>query len=247
MRRWHRFFFVNRRRLRNFISAGAIDASSDAPRLVGMPKVDCLVDGSLRRDDGPARPSARSRPADDSVRADVVGGLVAEPDGPRARRGAAGAILERDRQAPRSVAAICARSTPAASTGRPVSDASSAGKTGRLASGRGHLSVSRGGRRDDHRSQLGGLRIPPARPPARPDSRAGAPARLEHQRGVRAPSCGRGAVGRRPDGRAAGRRAGTRRSIGRLRLAPRCRRGSLLPARQRDRRARSTSSTTPWS
>ena len=50
MRRWHRFFFVNRRRLRNFISAGAIDASSDAPRLVGMPKVDCLVDGSIRRD-----------------------------------------------------------------------------------------------------------------------------------------------------------------------------------------------------
>ena len=26
MRRWHRFFFVNRRRMRNFISAGAIDA-----------------------------------------------------------------------------------------------------------------------------------------------------------------------------------------------------------------------------
>jgi CDP-Glycerol:Poly(glycerophosphate) glycerophosphotransferase len=50
MRRWHRFFFVNRRRMQNFISAGAVDASSDAPRLVGMPKVDCLVDGSLRRD-----------------------------------------------------------------------------------------------------------------------------------------------------------------------------------------------------
>jgi hypothetical protein len=51
MRRWHRFFFVNRRRLRNFVQAGAIDASSDAPRLIGMPKVDCLVDGSLGRDD----------------------------------------------------------------------------------------------------------------------------------------------------------------------------------------------------
>jgi hypothetical protein len=50
MRRWHRFFFVNRRRMQNFITAGAIDATSDAPRLVGMPKVDCLVDGSLRRD-----------------------------------------------------------------------------------------------------------------------------------------------------------------------------------------------------
>lgn len=50
MRRWHRLFFVNRRRMQNFIAAGAIDASSDAPRLIGMPKVDCLVDGSLRRD-----------------------------------------------------------------------------------------------------------------------------------------------------------------------------------------------------
>jgi len=50
MRRWNRFFFVNRRRMQNFIAAGAIDASSDAPRLVGMPKVDCLVDGSLRRE-----------------------------------------------------------------------------------------------------------------------------------------------------------------------------------------------------
>ena len=47
---WHRLFFVNERRLRNVISAGAIDAASPAPRLVGMPKVDCLVDGSLRRD-----------------------------------------------------------------------------------------------------------------------------------------------------------------------------------------------------
>ena len=64
MRRWDRFFFVNRRRMQNFIAAGAIDRDSTAPRLVGMPKVDCLVDGSLRRDDivvrlglDPARPT----------------------------------------------------------------------------------------------------------------------------------------------------------------------------------------------
>ena len=64
MRRWHRFFFVNRRRMQNFVRAGAIDATSDAPRLVGMPKVDCLVDGSLQRDEillnldlDPARPT----------------------------------------------------------------------------------------------------------------------------------------------------------------------------------------------
>ena len=64
MRRWHRLFFVNRRRMRNFVQAGAIDPSSDAPRLIGMPKVDCLVDGSLKRGDvlqrlglDPARPT----------------------------------------------------------------------------------------------------------------------------------------------------------------------------------------------
>ncbi|HEY2908079.1 MAG TPA: CDP-glycerol glycerophosphotransferase family protein [Vicinamibacterales bacterium] len=50
MRMWDRLLFVNRRRLANFIKAGAIDADSPSIRLVGMPKVDCLVDGSLRRD-----------------------------------------------------------------------------------------------------------------------------------------------------------------------------------------------------
>lgn len=50
MRDWHRLFFVNRRRLRNFIKAGAIDEDSPAIRLVGFPKVDCLVDGTLQRD-----------------------------------------------------------------------------------------------------------------------------------------------------------------------------------------------------
>jgi hypothetical protein len=51
MREWHRLFFINRRRLRNFIAAGALDEGSPAARLVGMPKVDCLVDGTLRRSD----------------------------------------------------------------------------------------------------------------------------------------------------------------------------------------------------
>jgi CDP-Glycerol:Poly(glycerophosphate) glycerophosphotransferase len=50
MRAWHRLFFVNRRRLDNCVKAGAIDADSPAIRLIGMPKVDCLVDGSLERD-----------------------------------------------------------------------------------------------------------------------------------------------------------------------------------------------------
>ena len=47
MREWTRHFFVNERRMRNFLAAGAIDEES--ARLVGMPKVDCLVDGSMKR------------------------------------------------------------------------------------------------------------------------------------------------------------------------------------------------------
>ena len=46
---WHRLFFVNRRRLNNCIASGALDANSAAIRMIGMPKVDCLVDGSLGR------------------------------------------------------------------------------------------------------------------------------------------------------------------------------------------------------
>jgi hypothetical protein len=49
VRGWDRLFFINQRRLRNFVRSGALDADSTAARLVGMPKVDCLVDGSLSR------------------------------------------------------------------------------------------------------------------------------------------------------------------------------------------------------
>jgi len=69
MRPWDRLFFVNRRRLENFVKAGAIDADSPAIRLIGMPKVDCLVDGSLDRDAvlaalrlDPARPTVLYAP-----------------------------------------------------------------------------------------------------------------------------------------------------------------------------------------
>src|SRR5215510_15923733 len=51
MRDWDRLFFINKRRLQHFIDCGAIDADSDAARLIGMPKLDCLVDGSLVRDE----------------------------------------------------------------------------------------------------------------------------------------------------------------------------------------------------
>jgi CDP-glycerol glycerophosphotransferase len=50
MRSWDRLFFINERRLHHFIESGAIDEDSQAARLIGMPKLDCLVDGSLKRD-----------------------------------------------------------------------------------------------------------------------------------------------------------------------------------------------------
>ncbi|HEX6047379.1 MAG TPA: CDP-glycerol glycerophosphotransferase family protein [Pyrinomonadaceae bacterium] len=51
MREWDRLFFINKRRLQHFIDCGALDENSDAARLIGMPKLDCLVDGTLKRDD----------------------------------------------------------------------------------------------------------------------------------------------------------------------------------------------------
>ena len=47
---WDRLFFVNERRLRNVVAAGAVDAGSPAIKLIGMPRTDCLVDGTIHRD-----------------------------------------------------------------------------------------------------------------------------------------------------------------------------------------------------
>jgi hypothetical protein len=92
MREWHRLFFVNERRLRNFIAAGAIDADSPAIRLVGMPKADCLVDGTYRRDDvlaslglDPARPTVLYAPtwspasSLNAMGVELVAGLLQRP------------------------------------------------------------------------------------------------------------------------------------------------------------------------
>jgi hypothetical protein len=49
MRDWDRLFFVNERRLRNFVKADAIDADSAAIRLIGYPKLDALVNGTWNR------------------------------------------------------------------------------------------------------------------------------------------------------------------------------------------------------
>jgi hypothetical protein len=50
MRGWDRLFFINQRRLNNFVRSGVLLEGSPAARLVGMPKVDCLVDGTFQRD-----------------------------------------------------------------------------------------------------------------------------------------------------------------------------------------------------
>ena len=50
MRHWDRLFFINGRRLRNYVASGAVESESPSIRLIGMPKADCLVDGSLNRD-----------------------------------------------------------------------------------------------------------------------------------------------------------------------------------------------------
>ncbi len=69
MREWHRLFFINRKRLNNYKRSGAIDGDSPAAKLIGMPKLDCLVDGSLDRNSvlhslglNPAKPSVLYAP-----------------------------------------------------------------------------------------------------------------------------------------------------------------------------------------
>jgi hypothetical protein len=69
MRVWDRIFFVNERRLRNFVKAGAIEADSPAIRLVGYPKIDALVNGTWSRSTvleslklDPARPTVLYAP-----------------------------------------------------------------------------------------------------------------------------------------------------------------------------------------
>ena len=47
---WDRYFFVNERRLNNFVACGAVTPESPAVRLIGLPKADCVVDGTFDRD-----------------------------------------------------------------------------------------------------------------------------------------------------------------------------------------------------
>ena len=68
-RDWDLLFFVNARRLANAVRCGAVDESSPSIRLIGMPKVDCLVDGTLRQQEvligaelDPSRPTVLYAP-----------------------------------------------------------------------------------------------------------------------------------------------------------------------------------------
>ena len=92
MRGWDRFFFVNRRRLTNFVRSGVLSADSGAARLVGMPKLDGLVDGSLQREQiltahglDPARPTILYAPtwspasSLNCMGTEVIGALLRRP------------------------------------------------------------------------------------------------------------------------------------------------------------------------
>jgi hypothetical protein len=92
MREWDRLFFINERRVRNCIAAGAIDEDSPAVRLIGMPKVDCLVDGTYQRDVvlrgfglDPARPTVLYAPtwspasSLNQVGVELIEGLMTRP------------------------------------------------------------------------------------------------------------------------------------------------------------------------
>jgi CDP-glycerol glycerophosphotransferase (TagB/SpsB family) len=66
---WDRYFFVNERRLNNFVTSGALPSDSQAIRLIGLPKVDCLVNGVYEREAvlsslalDPARPTVLYAP-----------------------------------------------------------------------------------------------------------------------------------------------------------------------------------------
>ena len=157
MRDWHRLFFINSRRLRNFIAAGAIDPDSPAIRLVGMPKVDCLVDGTCSRAAivrtlglDPARPTVLYAPTwSPASSLNAMGWTWSR---------AAPAADQRDREAARPFA----RSAPKRYSGGVDWVAAlgrSSGSAGNDRAGPRHLPVPRRGGPHDHGPQLRRIRI----------------------------------------------------------------------------------------
>ena len=190
MRAWDRLFFVNRRRLANCVNAGAIDADSPAIRLIGMPKVDCLVDGSLDRDAvltalglDPSRPTVLYAPTwSPASSLNTIGErLVA-----RLRALPINLIVKlHDRS--RDLRTQYSGGVDWMARLQPLLGGQRCAPGAR----RRHLSVSGRGRRHGRRSQLGGVRISAARsadrplPRARPDRAGEHSSRLRRAAGVR--------------------------------------------------------------
>ena len=158
MREWHRLFFVNERRLRNFIARGAVDADSPAIRLVGMPKVDCWWMARSGATTSSRRSDWIPRKAHGALRANLVPGVVAERHGRRALGRARSHAGERDlklHDRSRDLRAVLGRCGLGGETA-----AAPAARARRHGARPRHFPLPGGSRPDDHRSQLGRVRVP---------------------------------------------------------------------------------------
>ena len=86
VRSFDRVMFANEDRLRRYVEAGLVEARGDRAQLIGYPKADCLVDGSLDRRQIQDALGLDPGAADRAVRADVVRPFVAQQ--PRRRTAA---------------------------------------------------------------------------------------------------------------------------------------------------------------
>jgi hypothetical protein len=171
MRAWDRIFFVNERRLRNFVKAGAIDAGSPAIRMVGLPedrRAGQRHRGCATRCSNRSASIRRSRPilyaptwspasSLNAMGVDLVARLM------DAWSGSINLIVKlhdrsrdvRERYFRRRRLGVGARAAA------PRADRRRRARTR-------HLSVSRRVGSHGHRPQLGGLRVPAARSADRP-------------------------------------------------------------------------------
>jgi hypothetical protein len=208
MREWHRLFFVNERRLHNFIAAGAIDADSPAIRLVGMPKADCLVDGTFQRADelaslglDPSRPTVLYAPtwspasSLNAMGEALVGGLLKLPVN----------VIVKLHDRSRDLRARYSGGVDWAARLQPLLP------PGRAALAPGHdispYLVASDLMVTDHSSA--GIRVPAPRPPDRPDPSSAADRAREHPRRLREPA----RVGLRLGGRRGGAIAAVERGL----------------------------------
>ena len=156
--------FVNADRRDRYVSAGLVAPDGPQAALVGYPKVDCLVDGSLDRHGDRPRPRIESRGADGHLCTDVVSVRLPQHGRRRADRSPGRRRAASARQAARSLV----RSRPARGrrhrlvrTARPLRIPPAGSRRSRT----GWLSISRRRRRDGERPQLDRLRVHAARSP----------------------------------------------------------------------------------